>query len=128
MNDLTPDMTLRPSLLEYFLEIATGQVLSDWLRDINQNSRGGVEERRERIRQNTKYLTMPAADFPGQTQNYLGPLDSEHLADICDRLADTTTGSKEQRYRRILREVRFREGWKLISTSVRQEEQVSASK
>src|SRR6266516_546225 len=98
MPALAPDFELRRCLLEYFLEIATSQDLSDWLRDINQDTRGSVAEKRDRIRQNTQYLSMPVTEFPRQTENYFKPLNSEHLADVCEDLRIDTGGSKEQRY------------------------------
>src|SRR5262249_55669011 len=94
-----------------FLDTSTSQELSDWLRDINQDARGSVVEKQDRIRQNTRYLSMPVEDFPTQTANYLQPLTSGHLADLCQELGLNADGSRDARYRRIMREVRFREGW-----------------
>jgi len=102
---------LRKQLLDYFLEVSTAQELGAWLRDINQETKGTREEKQERIRQNTKYLSMPPETFPHQTMNYLAPLASEHLADICEDLGLSPEGSRAVRYRRIMREVHFREGW-----------------
>ena len=55
MPVLVPDVELRRCLLEYLLEIATSQGLSEWLRDINQDPRGSIAEKQDRIRQNTQY-------------------------------------------------------------------------
>lgn len=111
MPTLALDPDLRKRLLEYYLETATGQELSDWLRDINQDWKGSVAEKQERIRKNTKYLSMPAEKFPSQTESYLRVLSSDLLGDLCEDLGLSSDGSRDARYRRIMREVRFREGW-----------------
>ncbi len=108
---LEADPQLRKTLLEYFLETSTAQELSDWLRDIDQDPKGSVAEKQDRIRQHTNYLSMPAKEFPEQTAHYLEPLGSGHLADICEDLGLDTGGNRDARYRRIMREIRFREGW-----------------
>lgn len=108
---IAPDPVLRELLLGYFLETATGPELTDWLRDIGQDSRGSVDEKRQRIRANTKYLTMPGAEFPAQTESYLAPYPSDLLADLCEDLGLSIDGTKDARYRRIMREVHYREGW-----------------
>ncbi len=111
MPVLAPDLELRRCLLEYFLEVQTSQGLSEWLRDINQDPRGTIAEKQDRIRQNTQYLSMPVEEFPRQTESYVQPLTSEQMANICEDIGIDTSGSKDQRYRRVMREVRFREGW-----------------
>src|SRR5882724_5275513 len=102
MTTLAPDPELRQRLLEFYLEMSTSQGLSEWLRDINQEPKGLVAEKRERIRQTTKYLAMPAETFPAQTESYLGLLSSDHLADLCDVLGIFSDGNKDARYRRIM--------------------------
>jgi hypothetical protein len=108
---LRPDPPLRELLLTYFLNSLTGAELADWLRDIGQDARGSVEERRARIRAHTRYLTMPEAEFPRQTEAYLQPYSVGHLADLCEQLSVPANGTKDALYRRILREVHYREGW-----------------
>lgn len=108
---LRADPQLRELLLTYFLNSLTGAELADWLKDIGQDSRGSVEERRARIRAHTRYLTMPQAEFPGQTEAYLQPYSVGHLADLCEQLSIPANGTKDALYRRILREVHYREGW-----------------
>lgn len=102
---------LRECLLNHFLDTSTSPGLSDWLRDINIDQTGSVEAKRQRIRAHTKYLSMPAAEFPDQTESYLSDYPSHLLADLCCDLGLPTDGSKDARYRRILREVRICEGW-----------------
>lgn len=105
------DLTLRTTLLDYFIENQTGPELTEWLRDIGQDSKGSVAEKKARIRASTKYLTMPAEAFPEQTMSYLDLFPSGHLADICSALGLPDDGTKDSCYRRIMREVRYREGW-----------------
>jgi hypothetical protein len=54
---------------------------------------------------------MPAAEFPEQTEAYLKPYSIGHLADLCDVLGLSNDRTKDALYRRILREVHYREGW-----------------
>ncbi len=110
-SSLRPDARLRSTLLDYFIDISTGSELSDWLRDIGQDPNGTVADKKLRVRQNTKYLGMPDKDFPEKTREYLSPLSSEHLAEICKMLELSPEGSRDARYRRIMREVGYREGW-----------------
>jgi hypothetical protein len=110
-DGLRPDAPLRALFLSYFLDTFNGQELSGWLKDLGQDFHGTVDEKRQRIREHTKYLTMPAVDFPAQTEHYLSPYSSELLADLCEDLRVSADGTKDQRYRRIMREVHYREGW-----------------
>ncbi len=107
----TSDIEFRNRLLDFFLDITPSQGLSEWLRDIGQDPKGSVSERQDRIRQNTKYLSMPPEGFPAQTEGYLKPFTSDALADLCEVLGVSDDGNRDARYRRIMREVRFREGW-----------------
>lgn len=109
--DLHSDPALREQLFSFFLGTLTGAGLGDWLQDIGQDPRGSVAERRARIREHTKYLTMPPSEFPAQTETYLRPCSSGYLADLCDDLGVSNEGTKDALYRRILREVHYREGW-----------------
>jgi hypothetical protein len=111
MPTLTADPELRQCLLDFFIDSATGQDLSEWLRDIGLDPKGSVADKQNRIRQNTRYLSMPSDDFPAQTEIYLKPFTSDDLADICEVLGLRVEGTRDARYRRIMREVRFREGW-----------------
>jgi hypothetical protein len=108
---LRADSQLRELLLSFYLDTLTSAGLAAWLKDIGRDTRGTVEERRERIRAHTKYLTMPEAEFPAQTQDYLAPYLIDELADICKVLGVSVDGSKDALYRRIMREVHYREGW-----------------
>ena len=110
-TDLKIDPALREKLFTYFVDNYTSQELSDWLRDIGQDARGSIAEKRTRVREHTKYLTMPAREFPTQTMKYLGDFSSDHLGDICENLGLSVDGSKDERLRRIVREVHYREGW-----------------
>jgi len=108
---LKPDIELRSKLLDYYLENYTGQELSDWLRDLGQDPKGTVAEKMDRVRQHTKYLSMTAEEFPQQTMHYLDTFPSDHLAGICEALGIDAEGTKDALYRRIMREVGYREGW-----------------
>jgi hypothetical protein len=108
---LRADPALRDLLLTYFLETYNGTELTDWLRDLDQDTKGGITEKQQRIRAHTKYLSMPAAEFPAQTEAYLKPYSSDLLADLCEDLGISADGTKDRRYRRIMREVHYREGW-----------------
>ncbi len=108
---LQADPHLRDLLLCYFLDNATGDELSDWLRQLGQDARGTIREKMERVRVHTKYLGMPPGDFPAQTEIYLKPYQTEELAEICNVLGILEAGNKDSRYRRIMREIHYREGW-----------------
>lgn len=109
---LAPDPELRSALLEYYLKYATSAELTDWLRNIGQETKGTVDEKRARIRAHTQYLTMPSAAFPDQTLYYLEIYSAaEHLEGICETLRLDPHGTRDMRWRRIMREIGFREGW-----------------
>jgi len=108
---LKADPALRTALLDYYLQHATGAELSDWLRDLGEDSKGTLEEKRARVRACTKYLSMPAEEFPDQTISYLSVYDSGHLSGICEALGIDDSGGKEIKWRRVMREVATREGW-----------------
>ncbi len=105
------DPSFRKTLLECFLNIATSEGLSAWLTEIGQDPRGSVENKRQRIREHTQYLSMPRETFPQQTQAYLWDYTAEHLDWICSQLGISSEGTKDDLYRRIYREVGYREGW-----------------
>lgn len=109
---LRADPQLRSALLDYYLDYATSAELIEWLQDIGLDTKGGMDEKRERVRNGTKYLAMPAADFPQQTIHYLEQYSSSnHLIGICEALGLDPEGSRDTLWRRIMREVAFREGW-----------------
>jgi hypothetical protein len=108
---LRADPALRELLLTCFLDTYNGTELTDWLRDLDQDTKGSVADKQQRIRAHTKYLTMPAAEFPSQTESYLKPYPSDLLAELCEDLGLSADGTKDQRYRRIMRELHYREGW-----------------
>ena len=110
-ENLRPDSQLRELFLSYFLDTLTGLELADWLRQLGQDARGSVGEKQRRIRAHTNYLVMPPAEFPEQTEGHLAPYSSEHLADLCQLLGVSEDGTKSSRYRRIMREIHYREGW-----------------
>jgi hypothetical protein len=107
----TADAELRKKLLDYYVEMSTGAELSEWLRDIGQKPAGTVEEKSQRVLAHTAYLSMPADKFPEQTRQYLARYSSEHLAEICEELGLSNDGTKDALYRRIMREVGYREDW-----------------
>ncbi len=105
------DASLREKLFSFFLETQTGPELGDWLKDIGQDSRGSVSERQTRIRAHSKYPTMLPAEFPAQTEAYLQHYTAGDLADLCDDIGVLNEGNKDTLYRRVMREVHYREGW-----------------
>lgn len=107
----TADASLRSALLDYYLANATSAELTEWLRDIDRDARGTVEEKRARVRAHTKYLAMPPADFPEQTLLYLAQYSAAHLEGICDVLKVSADGTRDMNWRRIMRTVAYREGW-----------------
>jgi len=85
--------------------------LSDWLRDLGQDTRGTASDKRTRVLAHTKYLETPLMDFPDQTMVYLDSLTSDQLATLCELLGVDSDGTKGLRYRRVLHEVGYRENW-----------------
>jgi len=108
---LTPDRELRATLLDCFLGFTNSQGLSSWLRDLGQDPSGTVDEKTSRIRATTQYLHMLPEEFPKQTLRYLDVCTAEELVEICADLGIGVSGAKDELYRRIYREVGFREGW-----------------
>jgi len=102
------DIELRKTLLECYLSLATSPELSRWLDDIGQDPKGSVDDKRQRIREHTQYLSMSRETFPQQTLSYLSPYTADHLAEICDVLGLQTDGTKDDLFRRIYREVGYR--------------------
>lgn len=103
---------LRSALLAYYLEYATSAELTEWLKDLGADTRGTAAEKRARVRTNTKYLAMAAAEFPQQTIGYLEQYSaSEHLEGRCEALKLSADGTRDMKWRRIMREVAYREGW-----------------
>jgi len=105
------DIAFRKTLLECYLSLATSPGLSRWLEDIGQDPKGSVDDKRQRIREHTQYLSMSRETFPQQTLSYLSPYTADHLAEICEALGLQTDGTKDGLFRRIYREVGYREGW-----------------
>ncbi len=105
------DQEMRTRLLECYLDFSTSKELSEWLQNLEQDPRGSVEEKKARIREHTKYLSMSPETFPGQTINYLSQYSADFLADICQALGLDDRGGKNDLFRRIYREVGYREGW-----------------
>ncbi len=105
------DIEFRKTLLECYLSLATSPELSGWLEDIGQDPKGSVDDKTRRIREHTQYLSMSRETFPQQTLSYLSPYTADHLAEICEALGLQTDGTKDDSFRRIYREVGYREGW-----------------
>lgn len=78
---------------------------------LGQDPKGTVEEKCARVRENTKYLSISPETFPQQTLSYLSVYSSDHLSGICEALGIDPEGGKDLKWRRIMREVGFREGW-----------------
>lgn len=105
------DIPFREILLGCYLSFATSTELSRWLEDIGQDPKGSVDDKRRRIREHTQYLSMSRETFPQQTLGYLSPYTADHLAAICEALGLQSDGTKDDLFRRIYREVGYRERW-----------------
>lgn len=102
----------RKRLLDIYLGYSGSQDLSEWLKDIGRDSSGTVDEKEARIREHTKYISMPAKEFPEQTLSYLAAMKKHGvLSEICTDLGLDSAGSNDARIRRIMREVGYQEGW-----------------
>ncbi len=108
---LTLNKELREKLLECYLAFSTSKELSAWLEELGQDPKGTVEEKTARVRQHTRYLSMPPESFPAQTIEYLNNYNAEALSEICRNLSLNEDGPRNALFRRIYREVGFREGW-----------------
>jgi hypothetical protein len=115
---LKPDSALRATLLDYYIANATSPELAQWLKDMGQDSAGSRAEKAARVRAHTKYLIMPVAGFPQQTIHYLEQYSSDHLGAICEALGLAESGTKEDRWRRVMREVALRERWLVPRTPI----------
>ena len=108
----TANLEFRQKLLDCYFDVSTSKELSEWLRDLGQDPSGTAEEKIVKIRQQTKYLSMPAETFPDQTIQYLRWLSSgDGLFLIAESLGLNCEGSKDVLFRKIYREVGFQEGW-----------------
>jgi hypothetical protein len=105
------DPHLRDLLLNFFIDGYTSEGLADWLRELGQDPKGTLQERKARVFAHTQYLRMPADGFPRQTRHYLSELDTEELVALCELLALPEHGTKDSLCRRIMREVGYREHW-----------------
>jgi hypothetical protein len=110
-EEIRRDSAFRELLLSFYLETQTRAELANWLKQIDQDSRGPVDELRARIRARTQYLSMPEREFPAQSESYLSMYQIAHLADLCKLLGLSADGKKDTLFRRIMREIHFREGW-----------------
>lgn len=106
-----PDMELRLKLFFFLVENCPEEKLSEWLRDIGQDIQGTAEEKRARLRQSPKYVNTPVKEFREGTMARLNVFSSESLADLCKVLDIDSGGEGDKRYRRIMREIGYREGW-----------------
>src|SRR5947209_13276411 len=88
------DASLRKTLLECYLSLATSPELAGWLEDIGQDPKGSVDDKTRRIREHTQYLSMSRETFPQQTLRYLSPHTADHLAKICEARGLQTDGTK----------------------------------
>lgn len=114
LSELQPaaNPEFRQKLLDCYLNISTSKELSEWLKGLGQDTNGTAEEKMARVRQYTKYLSMPPETFPRQTMYYLESLSSgDGLFLIAEQLGLNREGSKDALFRRIYREVGFQEGW-----------------
>ena len=105
------DAALRQLLLTYFVTNYDSGELSEWLDGLGEDSRGTIEEKQRRVLEHTPYLDTPWREFPDETERHLSAFPSDYLEEICELLGLDPDGSKGVRYRRIMREVGYREGW-----------------
>jgi hypothetical protein len=102
----------RQKLLDAYLSIASSQELSEWLKDIGQDSKGTTGVKVAKIRQHTKFLSMPPEEFPLQAMNNIQWLSSgDGLFLIAESLGMKCEGAKDVLLRRIYRQVGYEEGW-----------------
>jgi hypothetical protein len=106
-----PDMELRLKLFFFLVENCPEEKLSEWLSDIGQDIEGTVEEKRARLRQSPNYVLTPVNKFPEKSMTRLNVLSSESLGDLCKILGIDSGGTRDMRYRRIMREIRYCEHW-----------------
>jgi hypothetical protein len=102
---------LRDKLIDCYIQFSISKELSEWLQDLGQIPTGTVEQKLARIRQFAGSLTLAAETFPRQTIFYLSQYTAPILAEICQELGVDSQGSKEALFKRIYREVGWREGW-----------------
>jgi hypothetical protein len=107
----TADPRLRHELLDAYIEYTTDEGIAQWLREINQPTSGTIREQRERVRYHSKYPTMTVEEWPEQTRGYLDRLTRDQLQNLCRRLDLFPFDSRDISYRRIFRELGYREGW-----------------
>jgi hypothetical protein len=102
----------RELLLKCYLEWQTAPELSRWLQDLGQEPKGSIEEKKARIREHTRFLSMSPQMFVEENINHLRMLNrADIFADICQELGLDREGSKNDLFRRICRGIRYREGW-----------------
>lgn len=105
------DRDLREKFLDCYANFSISKELSEWLGELGQIPRGTVEEKIARIRQHANLITVAAESFPRQTIFYLSQYDADILSEICQELGVSSEGTKETLFKRIYREVGWREGW-----------------
>jgi hypothetical protein len=104
------DIALRGALLEFFLELCTSTGLSDWLRDLNVDSRGSVDEKKRRIREHTKFFSSPTKHVSARVVDDLRRGRVGDAVALCEKLDISIDGTKPTLIRRLHRHVETREG------------------
>jgi hypothetical protein len=107
-----PDVALRERILSFLIERLTSEELSKWLRDLKVYPKGTVEEKRQRVRQHTEFLTMPTKLVIDQVVVYrLMKAGARDTVDLCRLLGlPADDGPKPQLLRRLHRHISEREG------------------
>jgi hypothetical protein len=102
---------LRYKLVDAYTQFSISKELSEWLQDLGQSPTGTVEQKLSRIRQLAPSLTLAAESYSRQTIFYLSQYEPAILAEICLELGLKSEGSPERLFKRIYRQVGWREGW-----------------
>lgn len=104
------DQALREKVLAFLLEMYTSAELSEWLRALGADTRGTVDEKKERIRQHTKFFSMSTDKVLDQLIPSLLDSDVEWTEDLCRDFGLSLDGSKPLLVRRVHRYIALREG------------------
>src|SRR3990172_7714293 len=105
------DQALRERLLTFLLEMYMSDELSEWLRALGADTRGTVDEKKQRIRQHTKFLSsLPTSRVIEQVIPALRENEVGWTEDLCKEFGLSIDGVKTLLVRRVHRYIATREG------------------
>jgi hypothetical protein len=104
------NVALRERLLTFMLEDLTSPGLSDWLRNLDADTRGTVEEKKQRIRQRSKFLREPPLTMIAEAMADFCDSSPGAVAKLCEELGIPSNASKQGLLRRLHRFVATQEG------------------